>query len=291
MWLWVGVVAGEEDGGGVGLTGAEPVATGGQGTRYGLFDWLDHRSTYGEGAFPEPFLVDDTNLESDEFRLDYLHTRGCGRRDEWAKAELEKGYGLLTMELEVPYEKSTVGGRTEQGIGNLGLGVRHPLYQWVSDDEWVNTTVGVGVEFGIPSGSPVGRNGELACRIFNDLSLGRHFTLQSVLGFSHLYGAGEDGGLQTFEYGLVFGYAVSHRELPVPGIRQLVPVLELKGETALNKEAAGGNSLLGNLAVRANLDPIGEIQPRIGLGYVFAIDHGARRDLSCGIMTSLVFEY
>src|ERR1035437_4920651 len=37
-------------------------------TRYGLFNLLDHRSTYGEGVFPEPFLVDDSVLEDDEDR-------------------------------------------------------------------------------------------------------------------------------------------------------------------------------------------------------------------------------
>jgi hypothetical protein len=39
------------------------------GTRYGLFDLLDHRSVYGQGVFPEPFLVDDSDLETNEARL------------------------------------------------------------------------------------------------------------------------------------------------------------------------------------------------------------------------------
>jgi hypothetical protein len=43
------------------------------GTRYGLLDLLDHRSAYGQGAFPEPFLVDDSDLETGEARLDWLH--------------------------------------------------------------------------------------------------------------------------------------------------------------------------------------------------------------------------
>ena len=285
LGMCVGAVAGDE------RSGVGQADAGNGGERYGWFGCLDHRSTYGEGPYPEPFLVDDTNLETDEFRLDYLHTRGPGRRDEYARAEVEKGFGLLTLELEVAYEKSRDGGQSEQGLGNLSLGLRHPVYQWVSADEWVNMTFGVGVEFGIPSGSTVGRNGEFAPRIFNDLSLGRHFTLQSVLGFSRLYGSGEDGGLQTLEYGLVFGYSLSHRDLPVPGVRQLVPVFELSGETALNHQQSGDHSLTGNLALRANLDPIGEVQPRIGVGYVFPLDHGARQDLSSGFILSLVFEY
>ena len=44
-------------------------------TRYGLFNGLDHRSWYSQGDFPEPFLVDDTGLEINEARLDWLHTK------------------------------------------------------------------------------------------------------------------------------------------------------------------------------------------------------------------------
>ncbi len=260
-------------------------------TRYGLFNLLDHRSTYGEGVFPEPFLVDDSVLEDDEFRLDWLHTRAKGQHGDLAKAELEKGFGLLTVELEVPFEQTRSDGQTMRGMGNFSVGARYPVYQFVSESGFFNSTFGAAVEVGIPTGSQVGKNAEFVPKVFNDMSLGRHFTIQSVLGLSTLYGGGADGGLQTFEYGFVFGYSIPHRELPLPGIRQLAPVFELKGETALNKDGAGSNSLLGNLAIRANLDPIGEVQPRIGLGYVFPIDQGARRDVRSGVITSFVFEY
>jgi hypothetical protein len=43
-------------------------------TRYGLFGLLDHRSSYGQGVFPEPFLVDDSDLEVNEARLDWLRS-------------------------------------------------------------------------------------------------------------------------------------------------------------------------------------------------------------------------
>ena len=106
-----------------------------------------------------------------------------------------------------------------------------------------------------------------------------------------LLGPGDDGGLQTFEYGFVFGYSIPHKELPLPGILQLIPVFELSGETGLDKGSRGDTTLEGNVALRANLKPIGTIQPRIGVGYLFPIDKGARQDLHWGIVTSLVFEY
>ena len=57
-------------------TGSSSVteSNGSASTRYGLFGWLDHRSGYGQGVFPEPFLVDDSDLETNEARLDWLHT-------------------------------------------------------------------------------------------------------------------------------------------------------------------------------------------------------------------------
>jgi hypothetical protein len=38
-------------------------------TRRGLFKRLDHRISYIRGMFPEPFLIDDTDLESNEVPL------------------------------------------------------------------------------------------------------------------------------------------------------------------------------------------------------------------------------
>jgi hypothetical protein len=66
-------------------------------------------------------------------------------------------------------------------------------------------------------------------------------------------------------------------------------VFELTGETALNKADKGLNSLTGNAAVRINFKTIGLVQPRLGVGYVFPIDNGARQDINWGLITSLVF--
>src|SRR5258708_3384251 len=66
-------------------------------TRYGLFDALDTRSSYGDSVFPEPFIVDDTVLEVNEARLDWLHTAGEGNQhSDEVSAEVEKGFGQST---------------------------------------------------------------------------------------------------------------------------------------------------------------------------------------------------
>ena len=285
-----GSMAGDQDGPASTLTqssAAVPTAS----TRYGLFDLLDHRSGYGQGVFPEPFLVDDSDLETNEARLDWLHTGRNNQHSDLITAEVEKGFGLLTLELEVPYERDVSAGTVSEGFANIDVGARYPIYQYVSGNGFVDSTFGVGVEAGIPVNSSVSKNAEFVPKVFNDLKLGEHFTLQSIFGYSTLFGGGEDRTLQTFEYGFVFGYTIQHDELPLPGVLQLIPVLELSGETELNKEDKGHNSLIGDLGFRANLKTIGGVQPRLGVAFVFPVDRGARDDVHWGIVTSLVFEY
>ena len=260
-------------------------------TRYGLFNLLDHRSSYGQGVFPEPFLVDDSDPEENEARLDWLHTRADGTKSDVLTAEEEKGFGLLTLEIEVPYERDVEDDAVAEGVGNIDLGARYPFYQLVSPDGFWDTTFGAGVELGIPTGSAVSKNTEVVPKIFNDTRIGAHFTTQSIFGCSTLFGPGDAGGRQTFEYGFDFGWTFQHRELPLPGVLQFIPVFELAGDTGLNKDEAGQNRLLGNAAFRLNLKTLGDVQPRLGVGYVFPLNHNARADVHHGVFVSLVFEY
>jgi len=270
-------------------------------THYGPFGWLDRRSSYGQGDFPEPFLVDDSDLEVSEARLDWLHTSADNQRTDLATAEVEKGFGQLTLELEVPYERDTAfstnpdTGRkitsVVQGMGNVDLGARLPVFEFVSIGGFVDTTFGAALEVGVPTNSPVSKNAETVPKVFNDLKLGEHFTVQSILGYSALYGSGEDGGLHTFEYGFVFGYSISHRQLPLPRVLSLIPIFELDGATQLNKDDPGHDSLLGNIGFRLNMKSIGPAEPRIGFGYVFPVDQGGRQEVHQGFVTSLVVEY
>ena len=68
-------------------------------------------------------------------------------------------------------------------------------------------------------------------------------------------------------------------------------MLELRGDTLTNTHQAGNNSLVADLAFRANLRAVGRAQPRIGVGYVFPLDRGARSGLRGGVYTSLVFDF
>lgn len=260
-------------------------------TRYGPFNLFDHSTGYGQGVFPEPFLVDDSDLETGEFRLDWLHTRSGQRHTDLFTAEIEKGFGLVTFELEVPVERDFDAGNKVSAFDNINPGVRAPFFQYITQDGNLDTTFGAGFEAGIPTHSTLSKNAELVPKLFNDLRLGDHFTLQSIAGYSILTGPRPQGGLHTFEYGFVFGWTIQHKELPLPCVQQVIPVFELQGDKELNKGMASNDSLLGNAAVRFNFNTIGDIQPRLGVGYVFPLDNAARQDVHWGLYTSLVFEF
>ncbi len=269
---------------------AQDASTNAPDTRYGLFNGLDHRSSYGQGAYPEPFLVDDSDLETGEFRLDWLHTASGSTHTDILHPEIEYGIGLMTLELEIPYERDVTGGQVTEGMANIDVGARYPFYQFVSRHGGFDTTFGAGVELGIPTTSAVSHNTELVPKIFNDTKIG-NFTVQSIFGYSMLFGPGDEGGVHTFEYGFVFGYDIPHKILPLPGVDKIIPVLELSGETQLNKDAAGQNSLTADVGLRFNLKAIGRIQLRPGIVFVFPVDNGARADTHWGVLTSLVFEF
>lgn len=261
-------------------------------SRFGLFDWLDHRSAYNREFFPQPLLVDDTSLEPDgELEFSSLHTQANSQRSDIVTAEVQKSFGLLTFDLAIPYERDSEADNVSQGIGNIDLGARCPLYQFVSAKRFFDSTLGVAMEVGIPVNSAISKNTELATIIFNDLKLGEDFSLQSVFGYSTLFGGGDNGGLQTFEYGFAFGYTIPRRELPLAGVQRFTPLFELAGETGLNKGQSGQNSLLGSIGFRLDLKPLGNLQPSLGLGYVFPMDSGARAEVHWGIATSLIFEF
>lgn len=281
---------------------AQTMPADGSGDRAGPFGLLDRRSLYGKGIFPEPFIVDDSDLEANEFRVDWSHLGGFGQETNLMRVELEKGFGWTTVELEVPYEYNTndqysLGlGRTvrdrEQGFDNINVGLRTPLLQLVSPDETVDSTFGVGIEAGIPSNSPLGKNAEIVPKIFNDTALGEHLTVQTVVGYSFLRGSrAGGGGEQHLEYGVVLGWAVAHHELPLPDVQDVVPMFEALGVRATNRSVGASNEITGNLALRLNLYAIGAVQPRLGVGWLFPLDKGARDQFRWGTYTSLVFEF
>jgi hypothetical protein len=279
--------------------GQLPPASAEPDSRYGFLNLLDRRSIYGQFWFVEPLRAPEMDVDR-ELRVDYFHGEHRGVQSDRVVGELEYNFRLLTVELEVPYERESTSffdpalGRTvherSEGIGNLELAARHPLFQYVSPDNNFDYTLVGAFELAIPSGSSISKDTEFVPQLFQLLRVGDHVSVEASVGFSMLAGP-ESGGTNTFEYNVVLGYNIEHEQLPLPGISRVIPIFELNGELGASREVAGQNVLFGTAGFRVNFDAIGPLQPRIGLGYVFPIDQGARDELRWGIVTSLVFEF
>lgn len=288
---------------GVQSTAAEtPRVNGGEESpnpRYGLFGLLDHRSIYGQYWFVEPLRGPEMDVDR-ELRVDYFHGENHGLQNDSINAELEYNFNLLTVELEAPYawERAhafdPLAGRTvterSQGFGSIELAARHPVYQFVSDGNFFDYTLVGAFELGLPSNSPISKDTEFVPQVFQLLRVGDHLSVEASTGVSFLAGPRE-GGTNTFEYNLVLGYNLEHEQLPLPTILRTIPIFELNGERGIGGAGSGMNRLFGTAGFRLNFKSVGPAQPRIGLGYVFPIDGGARNELRWGIVTSVVFEF
>jgi len=127
-------------------------------------------------------------------------------------------------------ERAVDAGHVSDGVGNIELGARHPFYQFVSDNDFFDTTLGGAIELGIPVHSTVSKNTELVPKIFNDLRLGNHFTMQTILGHSTLFRRRKGRrGHRWWNTAFDFGYSIPHQQLRIPHVQQLVPLFELSG--------------------------------------------------------------
>ena len=265
-----------------------PAAPGAGGNpRYGLFNGLDHRSSYGQDVYPEVFLVDDTNKEDNEVRLEWLYGRAAShQQDNVMTAELSHAIGDVTLQLEIPYEIDNAPRLGANGWDNIAARARCPLFEAVAPRGFTDTTFGVAMEVGIPLNSVFSKNTELIPQLFNETRIGK-FTIQALFGYSILCGAGGDeGGLRSFQYGVTLGYAI---EKPCARMEQFSPVLELAGEKDLNKDET--NFLTGGAGIRFNLAAIGKLEPRLGVGYVFPMNKAEVRELHSGIYTQFGFDF
>jgi hypothetical protein len=258
---------------------------------YGPFGWLDHRSAYGQDVFPQPLVVDETDAEDNEVGFGWSHAEGNHQGAGVATAELAKGFGPVTLAAEISHERDTAPGDTTQGWGSLVLDARAPFFQFVSPGGTLDYTLGAGLDLGLPTHSAVSQNTELTPKIFADLKLGDHFTVQAVLGRSTLYGGGSDGGLHALEYGLVAGYRLAPAQIPIPGVHRLTPMVELSGERELNVNDPSRDQLTGAVGFQMDLPALGDVQPQLGLGLTQPLDGGARATASRGVVVSLEFDY
>jgi hypothetical protein len=155
--------------------------------RYGFFDLLDNRSRYNTNFYPEPLNTDEMDADQ-ELRLNYAHFENRRSRSDGVSAEMEKTFGQLTLELEVPWEHEaeTEDGATDNsdGVGNVEIAARHPIYQFVSQSGWFDYTLGANAELAVATGSDVSKKTEVVIGLYQTMAFDEHLTLQTRAAYS-----------------------------------------------------------------------------------------------------------
>jgi hypothetical protein len=266
-----------------------------QKTRSALFTGpLKDGSLFGLAWFPETLRAPEMDLEYSEARLDWFHSEKSGRQFDEIKGEIEQAFGALTLEVELPYQidkhramEDEPAGRDE-GFSRIEFGVRYPLAQFLSADHRIDYTLVAAMELALPTNTPFSRDTELSPRLYQLLRLGDHVAAQASAAYEAFIGP-DAGGSSTLEYAVSLGYVIPRSELPLPAVLSFCPMAELLGEHGFNGPEKG-DRLFGVAGFRLNMESFKWFQPRIGIGYEFPINAGARDELRWGIVTSLVFE-
>jgi hypothetical protein len=266
---------------------------------------VKEQSEFGRAWFPETLRAPEMDLEYSEMRLDWFHAEKPGNsrtprsiQDE-VKAEFERAFGSLTLEVELPYQgdqqtaldaaTGRVSRSRDEGFSRIELGVRYPLFQYVSADGGIDYTCVGAFELALPTGTRFSKDTEISPRLYQLLRVGDHLSVQASAAWAAVAGP-DQGGSNALEYGASFAYVLQRPDLRLPGVVMVAPMFELVGDYAINGEDARTNGLFGVAGIRVNTESLGWFQPRVGLGYQFPIDRGARQEQHWGLLMSFVFE-
>jgi hypothetical protein len=264
-----------------------------------FFGLLDSRSSYGNDFFPDPFLGPEFDKDS-EIEVDYLHGESHNLQSNEVDTELEwNPIGQLTVSGELGWESdhqtarvgsapaNDVDQENANGIENVDLAVFHPIFQYLTGDGAFDYTAVARMDVGIPTRTPVsGTDLQLTPYIGQLLRIGDHVSIEAWTGSQITIAPDQT---DQFIYGALFGYQISHDQIPLPLTDAVTPIFELDGQTPLS--SLPQDALFGVAGLNWELTAIHDLQPRIGIGYEFPIDQGARDQLRWGIITQAFFEF
>jgi hypothetical protein len=266
-------------------------------SRY-FFGLLDSRSSYGKDFFPDPFLGPEFDRET-QLELDYAHAEGHGRLTNEVDAEVEwNAIGELTLAAETGWVsehqpfvhdggEEDESGENGSGLESIDLAIYHPVFQYVSKNDQFDYTAAVRVDAAIPTGTPAsGTELSLTPYFGQLLRIGDSFSIEAWTGGQFTVAPHQTN---PFIYGASFGYRLSHNHAPLPFTTSLTPLFELDGQAPFSHR--GQDALFAVAGFNWQLAPIGDLSPRLGLGYQFPIDEGGRDQLRLGLLAQLFVEF
>jgi hypothetical protein len=267
-------------------------------SRY-VFALLDSRSSYGHDFFHDPFLGPEFDSER-QIEVDYLH----GEKHGFVNDEVDAGFqwnvvGQLMVAGDFGWDSqravlipgSALGQNDEsgtfRGFEGIELAIYHPIFQFVTEDESIDYTACLRLDFGIPTRTRAS-SGDLRLTPYLGqlLRIGRHVSVEAWAGGVFTLAPHRS---DPFIYGLSIGYEVLREQLPLQFIEKLTPIVELDGQTPFSSR--GQDALFGVSGFDFHFRSIGPLDPHIEIGYQFPLDQGARDQLRWGVVTQLFLEF
>ncbi len=263
----------------------DDTASGGGSSRY-FFGLLDHRSKLAKGFFPGTFLAANVAAQREIAMTWYHFERGNEQLDLFYN-EFKWGLDQWTVEIQAPYQHEHVSypgavpgeptSRNFDGMANLAVVLRSPIYQYVSKNGNFDYSLIPGLEIDPPSGSEVSTGTTISPRIMQAIAWGDHFSVMTSVGLSFLTGS-HQGGQKNLTWDTVLGYNIYHKDLPLPGVADITPVFEIVGSDPVSGVDVGRQSISTLFGVEINPKPKwGYLTPYIGVGAGPAITSAARR--------------
>ena len=251
---------------------------------------LDHRSRFGQSWFPQP-LAGPTVDASNEYFLLYAHQEDTGGTQDSPTVGVDSRFNMLTITFEANYlRQHTAGDGTDSGISTFDIALRHPLYQYVSQDNKVDATLGGRLLFGVPSGSTVGQDGRVEFDAYALVRLGDHWAVQGNLGVNQFIGP-QFGGETTVPYTLFLGYRLERTQLNIPLVSETWLTAEIEGPGGLLASNSAGSPCFGVVGGFLDFNNINHFQPRLGLGVSFPLNDQARSQQDWGIVANFLVYY
>jgi hypothetical protein len=156
-----------------------------------FFNLLDTRSRYGADFFPDPFLGPEFDSEK-QLEADYLHAEKRGLRDDQIDAGFQWNLiGQLTVAGEFGWDSEhasansdSAGGDSEStggtGFENVTLSIYHPVFQYVTPDNFLDYTAAVRLDAGFPTRTQVsGKDLELTPYLGHLLRIGDSISIEA----------------------------------------------------------------------------------------------------------------
>ena len=264
-----------------------------------LFGLINRRSSDGQDFFPDPFLGPEFDRET-QIEFDYAHGETRNQQANEAGAQLEWNFiGQFTLAGEFGYdsehEKNARSGRdgngaeqvNARGFENVDLAVFHPIFRAVSEEEAFDYSAVLRLDVGIPTRTAVsGTDVQLTPYLGQLLRVGEHVSVEAWTGPQFTIAPHP---VDQFIYGASFGYKIAHNQVALPLTKSVTPLFEIDGQTPFSSH--GQDALFGVAGGAWQFAAFGELHPRVGFGYQFPLDRGAREQLHWGIIAQVFLDF